>query len=374
MNARAWIRHKLARLWAQLTFQYGMAVGACGLAVWMHYQYRLGGSWVFLTFPVIGLILLALNVLMIVNQFATSLPKWDPVRRLLAKLELSASVLVRCFVYGSLLWYANGILDSKPPQYRSAVIDSEGWKRTAGFQAPYSWVTLRYRDDPDHPTKVLITWGEQRKLWGAQPVSVTLKNGIFGVQTVTAIEQDWGWYGNEILKLAPNATMIRQLKIYFDLSHNRWADGIETAKQSIELNPSDWMTAMVAGELLVQAARYNDSLPFFEHGVKQHPIYTNMQEYGHALNWSGQSPRAAEIIKASIPLDPNNWEAYYHLGYIYGDMAQYEEAIMYFEESLKRRPGSSEINSMIAKHRQDIASRDNLKPNKVKKVSSPNQG
>lgn len=357
----------MSRLWAQLTFQYGMGAAACGLAVWMQYQYRLEGSWVFLTLPTIGIILLMLNILMIVNQFASSLPTWDPIRRLLVRLEFSAGLLVRLFVYVSLLWYANGILDSTPPLYRSAVIDSEGWQKTAGLPTPYSWVTLRYRDDPEHPNKVLITWWEQQKLWGAQPVSVTMKHGLFGIPTVTAIEQDWGWYGSEILKLAPTATMIMQMKLYFDLTHDRWQEGIESGRRYLELNPSDWMTAMVAGELLVQASRYNDSLPFLDHGVKQHPIYTNMQEYGHALNWAGQSPRAAEMFKASIPLDPNNWEAYYHLGYVYGDMGHYEEAITYFEESLKRRPGSLEVKMMIAKHRQDIAWRDshNLRKNKT---------
>ena len=369
MNARTWIRHQFTRLWAQLTFQYGVAAAACGLAVWMQYQYRLEGSWVFLTFPTIGIILLALNILMIVNQFATSLPKWDPVRRLLAKLEFSAGLLVRLFVYASLLWYANGILDGQPPLYRGAIIDSDAWKKMAGLPTPYSWVTLRYRDDPEHSTKVLITWGELQKLWGAQPVSVTMKHGLFGIPSVTAIEQDWGWYGGEILKLAPTATTIRQLKIYFDLSHDRWADGIETAKQSIELNPRDWETAVLTGELLFQAARYHDSLPFYEHGVKQHPIYSNMQEYGTALNWAGQSPRAAEIFKTSIPLDPNSWEAYYHLGYVYGDMGQYEEAIMYFEESLQRRPGSLEVKMMIAKHRQDIQHRDQHNLRKPKKTA-----
>ena len=66
----------------------------------------------------------------------------------------------------------------------------------------------------------------------------------------------------------------------------------------------------------------------------------------------------------------DNWEAHYHLGYVYGDMGQYEEAIMYFEESLKRRPGSLEINMMIAKHRQDIVQRDTRNREKAKKVAT----
>lgn len=370
MNPRTWIRQKLRYLWGQLTVQYGTAAAACGLAVWIQHEYRLEGSWMFVALPFVGSVLVILNVLMIVNYFAGSLPRWDPVRILLKRLEFSAGIFVRLFVYGSLLWYANGILDSRPPTYRAAVIDSEAWQKTAGLSAPYSWVTLRYRDQPDHPRKVLITWGEQRRLWGAQPVSVTIKNGLFGIQAVTAIEQDWGWYGGEILKLAPTATTIMQMKLHFDLTHDRWEDGIEAGIRYLEVNPSDWQTAGLAGYLLFRATRYHDSLPFLEHAMKQHPIYDNMQMYATALNWAGQSPRAAEILKASIPLDPNNWEAYYHLGYVYGDMSYYEEAIMYFEESLKRRPGSLEVKMMIAKHRQDIVSRDSLKQQRAKRLSS----
>ncbi|THJ17127.1 MAG: tetratricopeptide repeat protein [Nitrospira sp. CG24E] len=370
MNARSLILRKLKRAWAHLTFQYGIATAACAWAVWMHYQYRLQGSWIFLALPMIGIVLLALNVLMIVNEFATSLPQWDPVRCLLKRMECSAGLLVRLFVYSSLLWYANGMLDNKPPIYRSAVIDSEAWKPTTGLPVPYSWVTLRYRDNPEATTMVLITWEERGKLWGAQPVSVTLKNGLLGIPTVTAIEQDWGWFGNEILKLAPTATMIAQRKIDFDLTHDRWSEGIDAASRYLELNQNDWETAILAGSLLFEAAHYHDSLPFLEHAVKQRQTYENMQRYGLSLNWAGQSVRAAEVFQTSIPLDPHNWEAYYHLGYVYGDMGQYEEAIGYFEETLKRQPASLEAKAMIAKHRKDIALRDTQKRSNPTKLSS----
>jgi len=50
-------------------------------------------------------------------------------------------------------------------------------------------------------------------------------------------------------------------------------------------------------------------------------------------------------------------------------MGQYEEAIMYFEESWKRRPGSLEVKMMIAKHRQDIQHRDQHNLRKPKKTA-----
>ena len=370
MKMKAWILGSLNRIWGHLTLQYGMAASACAIAIWMQYQYRLQGSTLFLLLPAIGAILLALNILLIVNQFAKDLPRWDPVRCILNRLEWSAGLLVRAFVYSTLLLYANGILDNTAPAYRSAEIDSEAWKKPLGLPGAYSWVTLRYRDDRDHPMRVLITEREKSKLWGAQPVSVTLKNGMLGIPTVTAIEQDWGWYGNEIVKLAPTASTIWRLKLSFDLTHDRWSDGIESGRKYIELNPQDWETSVMTGELLFQASRYHDSLPFYAHGLKQHPSYDNMQQYGTALNWAGQSPQAAEVLKASIPLDPDNWEAYYHLGYVYGDTGHYEEAIGYFEEALKRRPHSLEARAMIAKHQQDMVRRDSHNLRKGKRTPS----
>jgi tetratricopeptide (TPR) repeat protein len=85
-----------------------------------------------------------------------------------------------------------------------------------------------------------------------------------------------------------------------------------------------------------------------------------MQAYGAALNWAGQSAEASVVLKESIHLDPDNWEAYYHLGYVYGDMGQFEEAIGFFEEVLKRQPNMLDARAMITKHREDIVQRDAL--------------
>ncbi|ALA58741.1 tetratricopeptide repeat protein [Nitrospira moscoviensis] len=360
MSWLSWLIQLFRNMWGRLTVQYGMGAAACGLGIWMHYQYRLQGSMLFLLLPVVGVILLIYEFILIVNQFATNLPRWDPIRSFLTRTEWSIGLLVRLFVYSSLVLYANGTLDTTPPLHRAAEIDSETWKKTVGLPNACSWVTLRYRDDPDHPMRVLITEREKARLWGAQPVSVKIKRGMFDIPTVTAIEQDWGWYGTEILKRSPTATLVWRAKVEFELKHDRWAEGIESGWRYLRLKPEDWKTAVDIGWLLFQGLRYQDSLPFFQHAVQQYPSYSTMQAYGTALNWAGQSAEAAAVLKKSIPLDPDNWEAYYHLGYVYGDMGQLEEAIRYFEETLKRQPYMLDARAMIAKHREGIAQRDAL--------------
>lgn len=360
--------------WGRLTVQYGMGAAACVLGIWAHYQYRLQGSMLFLVLPTVGVILLVYEFVLIVNQFATNLPRWDPVRSLLARTERAAGMLVRLFVYSSLLLYANGMLDTTPPLYRAAEIDSEAWNKTVGLPNAYSWVTLRYRDDPDHSMQVLITEREKARLWGAQPVNVKIKRGMFDIPTVTAIEQDWGWYGAEILKRAPTATLVWRAKLEFELTHDRWTEGIESGRKYLQLKPEDWKTAVDMGWLLFQGFRYQDSLLFFQHAVQQHPSYSTMQAYGTALNWAGQSAEAAVVLKKSIPLDPDNWEAYYHLGYVYGDMGQFEEAIGYFEETLKRQPYMLDARAMITKHREDIAQRDALAKFRKSAIQKSAQG
>ena len=99
MKMKAWILGSLNRIWSHGTLQYGMAASACAIAIWMQYQYRLQGSTLFLLLPAIGAILLALNILLIMNQFAKDLPRWDPVRCILNRVEWSAGLLVQAFVY-----------------------------------------------------------------------------------------------------------------------------------------------------------------------------------------------------------------------------------------------------------------------------------
>jgi|CXWL01.1.fsa_nt_gi hypothetical protein len=41
MNTKSRILRFLNQIWGHLTFQHGMAASACGLAIWMQYQYRL---------------------------------------------------------------------------------------------------------------------------------------------------------------------------------------------------------------------------------------------------------------------------------------------------------------------------------------------
>ncbi|HET6370511.1 MAG TPA: tetratricopeptide repeat protein, partial [Nitrospiria bacterium] len=52
-------------------------------------------------------------------------------------------------------------------------------------------------------------------------------------------------------------------------------------------------------------------------------------------------------LKSSIPLNPENWEAYYHLGYIYSDLGKYKEAAEMFEKVMERQPRFPEVQAQL---------------------------
>ncbi len=355
MNFVALLKHIWWKFWSRAGIQYYIALSACLLATWMQFQYRVSVSFIFVFFPLIGLALSLLSCVLLVNYFLKDLPQWEPLFVFAKRIEWSIGLLTRIFVYSSLLIYANGKLDTADPVYRAAEITADYEESSADLPISYSWVALKYRDNPSRTVRILLTPGEDRQLWGAEPVSVTIKNGSLGIPVVTTIEQDWDWYAREALKLAPTAAEIWKQLIFFDLRHGRIQDGAAAAQEYFKLYPRDAETAAAAGGILFERGKFKDSVQFFEYSLAQKPTYDNYQALGTALNWSGERLRAAKVLETSIPLRPDDWEAYYHLGYVYHDMAKYEEAIAWFKKALEKRPNFPEARGMIAGARQNIA-------------------
>lgn len=329
-------------MWDRYAVRYSIAMIACALGVWMQYQYRVPGSHFFVFVPVIGAALSVLSSVYLISLFLDYWPRWDDARRLLKRIEWSVNWLVRVFVYSSLALFLNGALDSSKPVYRFGEITASHVLSTV-----YPWVTVRYHDAPASPVNIVLGAGE--RLWGSDPVCVTLKEGAFGFQVVTKIEKDWDSYGREILRLAPTAAEISKTLIFFDLEHGKTTEGVSAAQEHLKLHPQDYETAYHVGSALFADGKMRESIQFFDHAAARHPTYDMYQSLGTALNWSGQRKRAAEVLEKSIELRPEDWEAYYHLGYVFLDMGKLQDATAWFEKALERRPDFPEVEEIIAR-------------------------
>jgi len=141
------------------------------------------------------------------------------------------------------------------------------------------------------------------------------------------------------------------------MDHERWKEAADATHHYLKIYPNaDDFAVNVAGAMNV-AGYYTEAVSLLDQVMTRRPTYEVHQLLGWALSYQGNKKRAAEILEASIPLNPDDWEAYYHLGYVYTDMGKPEEAIFMFEKVLERQPNFPEVNEQIVLNRQAIANR-----------------
>jgi tetratricopeptide (TPR) repeat protein len=341
----------------------------CGWAMVVQTQYRVPGGFLFVLLPVIGLTLTVLSFILFVKHLLIRIPTNDPFRRTFDRVEWWSNLLVRVFVYYSLLLYINAKLDTSKPTYQAYDIVSIVDNFDREMPISYSWATLRHRDAPHKTERLLLGWQEQRKLWGAEPVMVTIREGFLGIPWVATIERDWDNLAKEILKHAPTASMAWKQLIAFDLAHDKWKEGSSAAWEYLKLYPNDHEEALSVGATFDVAFRYAEAVPFYEYAAARHPDYQTSQMLGAALSWSGNNRRAAEILEASVQLNPAYWEAYYHLGYVYGGMGKFAEGIAAFSKALERKPNFPEVEVELARLQQQLHAEQAAKQRRKSKGS-----
>ncbi|HXC61413.1 MAG TPA: tetratricopeptide repeat protein, partial [Nitrospiria bacterium] len=69
----------------------------------------------------------------------------------------------------------------------------------------------------------------------------------------------------------------------------------------------------------------------------------------------------------SIRINPDPWEAYYRLGYIYNEMGRYKEAVAMFEKVLERQPHFPEIEKQFADLRKKLPAQSPIHKKNLKK-------
>jgi tetratricopeptide (TPR) repeat protein len=349
------IRDIATRFRSRVTFEDSIALCACVIAMKIQLDYRVAGHFLFLLLPSVGLALTVLNFVFLINHLLTRLPEDDPFRLALGRIKWWSNLLVRVFVYYSLLLYVNAKLDTAKPTYQNTEIVSLNKGAVLGLPMPYSWVTLRVLANPDRTEQVLLKANERERLWGAQPVVLTIQPGYLGIPWIAAIELDWVHYAGEILKFAPTAAAAWKQLIIFNFQHDRWKDAIKDTNNYLKHYPNDLdFIRYVAGALL-DAGQYKESIPLLEYVLAKRPTYDVHQTLGWALSYAGNNPRAAEVLEVSVKLKPDYWEAYYHLGYVYGGMGRLAEGIAAFEKALARKPNSPEMEIELARLRQAFA-------------------
>jgi len=355
MRIPAGIR-RVGRLWSDSPLRFFISIIACLLAMTIQLTYRVAGGFALILLPWVGLALGALSFTFLVSHLLGRGSAHAVVSRTFGRIQWWAGILVRVFVYYSVFLYANGKLDRSIPVDRPAqILEVMGEEIDLGWVVPYTWAELRLRDEPGRPIRVFLVGREERSLWGGDAVILQERRGYFGLPWVLRIERDEEHYAREALRLMPTAASAWKRVVGFHFKHQRWPEANAAAREYLKVYPNDYDFALNAGGELLASKRYAEGIPFLEHAIERRPTYEAFQLLGWALSYSGNNPRAAQVLEASIALDPNDFEAYYHLGYVYHGLGRYADAIAMFEKVLERRSSMPEAETEIAKLRQALA-------------------
>jgi hypothetical protein len=340
------VRSVLKSVWAFTTLRYTLVLALClwGLVVQMNY--RVPGRFLFLI-PWIGAVLSALGLIFLINDLLMGVPD-HPLRKAFGGLERLANLLIQVFVCYSLFLYLNGKLDtSDPVEHPSEILSISGGEITFGPTIPYMWAGLRSWENPNRTERLLLRRGEQHGLWGGEVVLVRIHSGYFGVPWISQLVQDEEKYDREMIRLVPTSSTAWKRLIDFYLDRQDWNKAGKTAWAYLKTYPNDYDLALDVGVALDQSGRHYEGISFLEYVSAKKPTYEIYQFLGSALNDAGEQTRAEAILESSIPLNPDNWEAYYHLGYIYSDLGKYKEAAEMFEKVMERQPRFPEVQAQI---------------------------
>ena len=362
------------RLFSLQLLRHVFTIALCVWALYIQTTYRIPGGFLFVLLPWLSAAVLGLTLVILINYVLNGAPADDPARRLARWIERAGGLLVRAFVYYSVFLFANGALDQTlPREHESEVIEIAGEEMDLGPVIPYTWANLRSWQTPEGTDRLLLLPWERQYLWAGQAVVVQVRAGYFGVPWVYQVLPDEGKHYTAVLRLAPGAKLARQALVRYYAQHKRWTEEADSIREYLALYPDDYEFAQHIGKALGGWGRYGDMLQAMEPFVTRQPSYEVYTLVGFAQGKVGRRAEAIDLLKRAIPLEPDNWWAYYFLGYVYGSTGNYAEAIASFEKVLGIRPVFPEVQGELGSLRTLLAAQ-NARKARVQGGSAPAAG
>jgi hypothetical protein len=293
--------------------------------------------------PWLSVAITVLMIILLVRPLLFMVQAATPWQAIIGRVERWAFLSCGVVMGVSALLLINGLKDVRSPIERSSVVLAmHSAELDVGHVIPLSLVELTSWDHPAQVTWLLLHPMEERRLWPGQSVVLQLRTGLLAIPWVAKIERDDAAYFRQVTQAVPNAVEAWKRLINFQLDHHRWDEVFLATQDYLKRYPRDYEFAGGIAAAFGQARRnveaaqilalfLDDPLP----PLKQYELYNLL---GWAWTKIGRFDEGVTLLKASIPLDPESWWAYYHLGYAYRYAGHAHEAMAMFQEVLARRP------------------------------------
>jgi tetratricopeptide (TPR) repeat protein len=290
----------------------------------------------FILIPYVSAALVFLSVVLLVNHLLRGVREDDPTRAVFRAAEQVSGVLVRVFVFYSLLLFANAALDRATAEPREAdVVEIAGDSLDLGH-IPFRWLVLRPIGDPGRMERVLLSPVDP-PLWAGEPVLLDVRPGFFGLSWIARISLDDVRQGRAILERNPTSAEGWKLLIKGYALRNKIAEGTDATVEYARLYPADYDFPETIAQGLGMAGYCPEMYRILEPFIPRRTDYEFYVYVGHALACMKRVPEALVFLEKARALEPENWWADYEIGYLYFDAQKFELARPFLSRVQKTR-------------------------------------
>ena len=134
---------------------------------------------------------------------------------------------------------------------------------------------------------------------------------------------------------------------------------LQSYRDVLRLDPKNLEATTQAGNLLYDARRYAEAVPFYRQAFVLDPTNVNVStDLGTALWYTGQADEAIAQYKRSLAISPTHAQTLFNLGIVQMDGKQdARAAVQTWEKLLKTNPdyeGAAKVRERIAEARKQI--------------------
>jgi tetratricopeptide (TPR) repeat protein len=345
----------LARGWVAVVLKHALVSALACWALWVQMTYRVPSRILFVLLPWIGAAATVLSLVILVNHVLDAFATAGAVRQPLRRLEWSAGLVVRAFIYYSLVLFANAKLDRGGTTDRPSEVQGISAVRPVpGGLARYGWISLRSWGDGGATIRLVLRPDERDRFWVGEAVVVEQGRGVLRIPWVAGIVPDRERRNRAILEVAPEAAHAWQDLVTYYRERGRFEDAAEAGLRYLAIYPSDWEFALQVADHFDVAGHPVEGVRILEPLVRNAPRADLAKAYGLALARSGRKAEGANWLQEAATRDPSDFWAHYHLGHALRDLGRVPEAVAVYERALTLKPGFPEVETELGLLRKAV--------------------
>src|SRR5438477_4247723 len=200
-----------------------------GWSVWAQAIYRAPSPYLTVVLAAVTVATTALTLVFWLYAAFAGVGATGEQRRPLQLLSQAFGAVIIGFTFYSLFLFVNGKFDlSEPTAYPTQIVDIGMEEPKLGVTVPFAWATVRSWRHPGATERIILRWDERQRLWGGQPVVVSVRHGFYGRPWVSTIEQDLEKQSRAVLAIVPGAAQIRKDLAWFYARTSRFSDAATT--------------------------------------------------------------------------------------------------------------------------------------------------